>query len=361
MGIGISFTGHDGRMQSANVDSLGEAKTLLDGMMQSAKEAVARTMLPRPGGGNVTNITNNYGRKRKGKGNAAPEAVKIDPMGSVEDSVFGIHLIGDRNAGLVRNGKLYGYSVAGLKGFWGLEEIDPPGNGPQIGDVGNDDEQEDKGEHAVTDKGAYSAMLVSRMLVAPVSPKNLSTKILWLFFRNVLISAGGRVVAVGGEQRKSLGMLTTDGEPEPKEDPSEPYIPTDPSDPDYPTPDTPNPEDEPEGLTGNVTVVRKVVYNENSNGKVQCYLKTMHYFKGRLTQVRNLPAPVDVFTPAAGADVSALNGLKLVTDFGYGSSTSFNLKATRNELIVANGVVSIKAHDNDDDRNVPTTPHSTSS
>ena len=166
--------------------------------------------------------------------------------------------------------------------------------------------------------------------------------------------------------RQSLvGALHLGGEGaaegEPEEDPEDPYVPTDPADPEYPTPDDPDPEDDPEGITGNVTVLRKLVCNENGNRKVQFYLKTMHYFKGRVTQVRNLPNPVDVFTLPAGADVSALNGLKLVADFEYGASTSYNIRAVRNELVVANGVVSVKNHDNNDDRNIPTTPHSTSS
>lgn len=212
MGIGISFTGHDGRTQSANAESLGDAKSLLGEMMASSKDVLS--MLRR--GGSTTIINNiEEGRRRRKKDKVNPGAaagVKIDPMGSIEDSPFGIRLMGDRQVGAVPRSLMYGYSATGMKGYWGLAAIDPPVKGQLIGPVASDSEEEDKSEHKENDPGAFTFAAVSRIVAKQCENPLLDFKTLYLFLREVSVTANGRTIAVSGERRINLGMFSAQGE-----------------------------------------------------------------------------------------------------------------------------------------------------
>jgi len=69
-----------------------------------------------------------------------------------------------------------------------------------------------------------------------------------------------------------------------------------------------------------------------------------------------------VYLPIAAlngiADISGLNGLKVVTDVKYNENGDYKIVATRREMQVQNGVISLKQHAAADDQEIATTPHS---
>ena len=189
MGIGISYTGHDGRTRK--FDSGEEARSFLDSLGTAAKrhtgealrDAMAR--LPKP--------------MQKQSGNA----VEVLPGGSVVDSHNGICLRGEEHSPLVEGVKMFA-SVNGSKGFKTIAEIDPPGsasvNGPMFGcDSEDEDASETKGGEAVR------IPFVSRTKLEKDKTTGMVT--IYEFIREMAFSPSGRFVGCTKERRRIIGSF----------------------------------------------------------------------------------------------------------------------------------------------------------
>jgi hypothetical protein len=192
MGIGISYTGHDGRTRK--FDSGEEARSFLDSLGTSAsrhtgdalRDAMAR--LPKP-------------TQRQGGG------TKVMLGGSVVDSVGGLCLRGEESTPLVEGVKMFA-SVNGSKGFKSFAEIDPPGsasvNGPMFGcDSEEEDESETGGGEAVR------IPFVSRTKL--VKDKTSGMVTIYEFIREAIFSPSGRLVGCSKERRRVVGSFMPGG------------------------------------------------------------------------------------------------------------------------------------------------------
>jgi len=192
MGIGISYTGHDGRTRK--FDSGEEARSFLDSLGASAsrhtgdalRDAMAR--LPKPA-------------QRQGGG------TKVMLGGSVVDSVGGLCLRGEESTPLVEGVKMFA-SVNGSKGFKSFAEIDPPGsasvNGPMFGcDSEEEDESETGGGEAVR------IPFVSRTKLVRDRTSGMVT--IYEFIREAVFSPSGRLVGCSKERRRVVGSFMPGG------------------------------------------------------------------------------------------------------------------------------------------------------
>ncbi len=192
MGIGISYTGHDGRTRK--FDSGEEARSFLDSLGTAAKrhtgealrDAMAR--LPKP-------------TQRQGGD------TKVMLGGSVVDSVGGLCLRGEESTPLVEGVKMFA-SVNGSKGFKTISEIDPPGsasvNGPMFGcDSEDEDASETKGGEAVR------IPFVSRTKL--VKDKTSGMVTIYEFIREMMFSPSGRFVGCSKERRRVVGVFMPGG------------------------------------------------------------------------------------------------------------------------------------------------------
>lgn len=193
MGIGISYTGHDGRTRSFSSGE--EARSFLDSLNGSAKrhtgEALREAMakLPSPV----------YGQNGK---------AQVLPGGSVVDSSGGLCLRGEEHSPLVEGVKMFA-SVNGSKGFKTLPEIDPPGSASVCGPTfGCDDEDEDPSE--AREGEAVRIPFVSRTKMAVDESSGMVT--IYEFIREIVFSPGGRLVGCTKERRRVVGSFIPGGE-----------------------------------------------------------------------------------------------------------------------------------------------------
>ncbi len=188
MGIGISYTGHDGKTR--HFDSGEAARSFLDSLAPEAKrhtgEALRRAMqgLPSPmqGRSNKTNVL---------------------PGGSVVESPNGLCLRGEEQSPLVEGVRMFA-SLNGSKGFKTMAEIDPPGsaavNGPMFG---CDSEDEDASEAKAGE--AVRIPFVSRTKMSLDRITGMVT--VYEFVREMVFSPSGRLVGCAKERRRVVGAF----------------------------------------------------------------------------------------------------------------------------------------------------------
>lgn len=190
MGIGISYTGHDGRQRHFDAADGADAKRQLSDVMPAARrhtgDALRDAMSRLPG------MTP-----------PPQERAKVMPGGSVVESRDGLCLRGEETSPLVEGVKMFA-SVNGSKGFKSIAEIDPPGAaatcGPQFG---CDDADEDA---SVAKAGeAVRIPFVSRTKMEKDETNGLIT--IYEFVREMVFSPAGRLVGCTKERRRVVGSF----------------------------------------------------------------------------------------------------------------------------------------------------------
>lgn len=197
MGIGISYTGHDGRTRK--FESGEEARSFLDSLGATAKrhtgdalrEAMSR--IPSP--------------VKDGK-------PKLLPGGSVVDSPNGMCLRGEEQTPLIEGIRLFA-SVNGSKGFKTIAEIDPPGSAPVCGPMfGCDSEDEDSAEAGEGEPVRIPVVSRTKMVVGDVQQTMLDGEeteyqdiIQYEFIRELVFSPSGRRVFCTKERRRMVGQF----------------------------------------------------------------------------------------------------------------------------------------------------------
>ena len=194
--IGVSFTGHDGRKSSFSVQgaedaasrmaglsggSLRESMNDVQGLVRAARRPKAQTQTPE----------------------AAQKRERVMPGGSVVRAQDGaICLRGEELSPLVPGTKVFG-AKNGDKGFFSLDEIDPPVHGAVVGrDIGDDSQSLDaNGAKKDAPDGTAWSM---RVQTDERADKDLATGLItvYKYFRLLHFSAAGRMVGCSGEWRE---------------------------------------------------------------------------------------------------------------------------------------------------------------
>ena len=194
--IGVSFTGHDGRKSSFSVQGAEDAASRMAGLTGSIRESQS----------DAQGILLAAKRAREGvQANAAPpqRRERVMPGGSVVRGTDGALCLRGEEAGpLVPGTKVYGAKDGG-KGFFSLDEIDPPVHGSVVGRAVGDDSQSFDASDAKRDgpDGTAWAMRVQTDEKAEKDPvAELVT--VYKYFRLLYFSAAGRVVGCSEEWRE---------------------------------------------------------------------------------------------------------------------------------------------------------------
>lgn len=194
MGIGVSYTGYDGRQRRFDAADGTDAKRQLADFMPAARrhtgDALRDAMARLPG--------------------TAPQVqsgAKVMPGGSVVESRDGLCLRGEEGSPLVEGVKMFA-SVNGSKGFKTMAEIDPPGSavlcGPAFG-CSDIDEDASVGKAGEPSKVPF----VSRNAMEYDSISGLVT--FYEFIRENVYSPGGRWVGCTKERRRVVGSFIIGG------------------------------------------------------------------------------------------------------------------------------------------------------
>ena len=198
MGIGVSYTGYDGRQRHFEAADGADAKRLLSDLMPDAKrhtgDALREAMSRLPG------------MQQKTGGKMGP---KVMTGGSVVEARDGsLCLRGEENTPLVEGVRMFS-SVNGQKGFHSIEEIDPKTGGAVCGPMfGTDSVDEDTNE--TTGGEAVRIPFVSRNYLE--HQKVGSQVTVYEFIREMLFTANGRFIGCTKERRRIVGSFIAGGE-----------------------------------------------------------------------------------------------------------------------------------------------------
>ena len=190
MGIGISYTGHDGRQRRIDAADAADAKRQLADFMPAAKRHTGEAL-------------RDVMSRVQGIGTPQSSRAKVVPGGSVVDSRDGLCLRGEEMSPLVEGVKMFA-SVNGSKGFKTVEDIDPPGSAVLCGPAfGCDDIDEDAsvGKAGVASRRPF----VSRTKLEHDPITGLIT--MYEFIREDIFSPGGRWVGCTKERRRVVGSF----------------------------------------------------------------------------------------------------------------------------------------------------------
>ena len=195
MGIGISYTGHDGRQRRIEAADGADAKRQLADFMPAAKRHVGDALR------DAMNRIPGMAPQMQGR-------AKTMPGGSVVESHDGLCLRGEEMNPLIEGVRMFA-SVNGSKGFKTMGEIDPPGSasvcGPMFGcDDADEDASETKGGEAVR------IPFVSRTKMEKDETNGLVT--IYEFIRELVLSPSGRFVGCTKERRRVVGSFIPGGE-----------------------------------------------------------------------------------------------------------------------------------------------------
>ena len=188
MGIGISYTGHDGKTRK--FDSGEDARSFLDRLVPASRQSAAS---------GLQSALAKAGQSPLVGGNAP----RLMTGGSVVNGNGGICLRGEEYSPLVEGVKVFA-SVNGSKGFKTIDEIDPSGAadvcGPMFG-CNSDDED--------TSTMAYGSPVripfVSRTRL--VKDETNNQIVVYEFIREMVFSKSGRLVGCSQERRRVVGSF----------------------------------------------------------------------------------------------------------------------------------------------------------
>lgn len=194
--IGVSFTGHDGRKSSFSVQGAEEAASRMAGLTGSIREAQSDAQ-------GVLQAARRAMESVPQQAQPPRQRERVMPGGSVVRGMDGALCLRGEEAGpLVPGTKVYGAKDGG-KGFYSLDEIDPPVLGPVVGKEVGDGSQsldpDDAGKDA-PDGTAWSM----RVQTDERADKDIANGLITVFkyFRMLHFSAAGRVIGCSGEWRE---------------------------------------------------------------------------------------------------------------------------------------------------------------
>jgi hypothetical protein len=194
MGIGISYTGHDGRQRRIDAADAADAKRQLADFMPAAKRHTGEAL-------------RDAMSRVQGIGTPQSSRAKVVPGGSVVDSRDGLCLRGEEMSPLVEGVKMFA-SVNGSKGFKAIGEIDPPGSAALCGPAfGCDDIDEDASVGKAGEAVRRPFVSRNKMVYDPKS--GLVT--FYEFIREDIFSPGGRWVGCTKERRRVVGSFVAGG------------------------------------------------------------------------------------------------------------------------------------------------------
>ena len=202
MGIKASFSGSSGQSKAFDFDLPSDASRLAGFLgggqdAQDNQRATPRRNSPDEDDGKVAT-----------KAGDAPDYLekKIDSSGSIEIGANGMRLKGDADSGSGAGGfinRIYSM-INGVRHWWTLRDIDPPNPGKIIGPAFGTNSVEAEPSSVNTDNSsAFSFLAVSRIATEVDDTANMET--VYAFLREVQVSAGGRVIGIGPEQRQFIG------------------------------------------------------------------------------------------------------------------------------------------------------------
>lgn len=143
MGIGVSYTGHDGRTRSFTASSPEEAVAGLGASVQSSQAATQDALKAAIGSLGVQQT-----RQKD-------QPVKTSQSGSVtRDTMNGLCLRGEEFGTRPEDGAVYSFS-RGRRGFHGIGELDYKVDGPVVGAENPASLEPGEGERRVGDRGGW--------------------------------------------------------------------------------------------------------------------------------------------------------------------------------------------------------------
>lgn len=210
MGVGVNFFGSGGQRQSFNVDGVPQNGSALDKIvkMQNANneflERARRGVSPNP-------LSESDKGKVKLTENDTPAFLskKLMPGGSVVSGIYGICLKGEENTPLIPGKKFYG-AIDGRKGFFSIEEADPPVNGVRIGSPDGSADTEANDDHRDSNDGTGWRIPLQGRTCAEKDPVN-GQIIVYEMSKELIVSPNGRIVGVTGEKRRIVTSFLPGG------------------------------------------------------------------------------------------------------------------------------------------------------
>ena len=198
MPIRASFSGSDGQSKAFDFEVPSGASRLADflGAQQAPESQQAPQHKP---------IDKEAG-KISMKAGDQPDYLerKIDATGSIEAGLNGLRLKGDgEGTGGGFLNRIYAI-VNGIRRWWSLRDIDPPIPGKLVGPAfGTNLLDADSASVGTDNDIAFSFLAVSR--IATQVDDTASMETVYAFLRQVQVSAGGRIIGVGPEQKQFIG------------------------------------------------------------------------------------------------------------------------------------------------------------
>ena len=223
MGVGISYTGHDGRSsRTANVESVDEMRKLLASVTAERDEALQRSRSPvnslrdkfmqdalfgkRNGGGGGGGSD---GKVKLNSSDTAPDylGAKLDLNGAITfDPNSGLLLKGDEVRQTAKN-VFYGKDPGGSRGYWTLDEMDPPdeaAGGKQLGQPSSKDASEDNDE---TDGSTAAPIVLPLLSRSVISQSGEGMYELIVFYREIYVTRMRRIAWVSKEKSAKMGEI----------------------------------------------------------------------------------------------------------------------------------------------------------
>lgn len=195
--IGVSFTGHDGKKSSFSVQGAEDAASRMAGLTggsirESQSDAQGILMAAKRAREGVQTKTSPPQRRER-----------VMPGGSVVRGADGeLCLRGEETCPLVPGTKVFGAKDGG-KGFFSLDEIDPPVHGSVVGRAVGDDSQSFDANDAKRD-GPDGTAWAMRVQTDEKAEEDPAAKLItvYKYFRMLYFSAAGRAVGCSEEWRE---------------------------------------------------------------------------------------------------------------------------------------------------------------
>ncbi len=198
MPIRASFSGTDGQSKAFDFEVPSSASRLADFLGAQAAPDEQRAPQHKP-------IDEEAGKTALKAGDQ-PDFLekKIDATGSIEAGLNGLRLKGDgEGTGGGFLNRIYAI-VNGIRRWWSLRDIDPPIPGKLVGPAfGTNLLDADSATVGTDNDIAFSFLAVSR--IATDVDDTASMETVYAFLREVQVSAGGRIIGVGPEQKQFIG------------------------------------------------------------------------------------------------------------------------------------------------------------
>lgn len=200
MGIQASYSGSDGQSKAFDFEVASNASRLADflGTQNGANDQRAPQ----------NKKTDEEAGKVSMRAGDPPDYFenKIDNAGSIENGANGLRLKGDADSGSGAGGfinRIYSM-INGVRRWWTLRDIDPPNPGKIVGPAFGTNSVDAESSSVGTDNNtAFSFYAISRIATQIDDTCNMET--VYAFLREVQVSAGGRVIGIGPEQRQFIG------------------------------------------------------------------------------------------------------------------------------------------------------------